>query len=291
MALNRFYVSRIRAFRINTLTKSSLGLSSVPDRRMLFWTLHRIFGTCTLVIYAAFFILVDLPEVQRQITEPLPWVVFFFQGFRHACLGMTLGYHRYFSHSAFKAKRWIEFLFSYSCAASNQGAMSWWAANHRHHHVHCDTQEDPHSPVARSIPYAWMGWSYDPKNALRTIKLNYPETVWLDQWGFLVPWFEWLVVWYLSGSQAFSTLVVLLTAGLSPVGTLFFNVAAHGGKPDQDGCTARKYRNFSAYILGEIDHKDHHDHPAKAKRPGPDLPYRLVLRPLARLGVVWDLRK
>jgi stearoyl-CoA desaturase (Delta-9 desaturase) len=261
------------------------------DRQMLFWVLYRISGTCTLVVYVAFFVLIDLQDIKAQISQLLTWGLFFFQGFRHASLGMTLGYHRYFSHSAFKAKRWIEFLFSYSCVASNQGAMSWWAANHRHHHVHCETQEDPHSPVTHSIPYAWFGWTYDPKNARRGIVLNYPETVWLDKWGFLAPWFEWVAIWQLSGSRAFSTLVVLLPAWLSPVGTLFFNVLAHGGPPDQKGCTARKYRNFSAFILGEIDHKDHYVYPHKAKRPGPDLPYQLVLRPLARLGVIWDLGK
>jgi fatty-acid desaturase len=257
---------------------------------MWFWALQRVFGTCTLIIYIIFLILVDLQDVQIQASRPWIWALIFLQIFRHATLGMTLGFHRYYSHSAFKVKRWFEFVLAYSCAAANQGAMSWWAANHRHHHAYCDTEEDPHSPVTHSIAYAWLGWPYDPKNARRKIGLKYPETIWLDKWCFLVPWLEWAAVWYLSGSQAFSTLVVLLPAWLSPLGTLWFNVASHGGKPDQNGCTARKYRVPSAIILGEFEHKDHHDHPGKARRPGPDLPYRLILRPMALLGVVWDLR-
>jgi stearoyl-CoA desaturase (delta-9 desaturase) len=257
---------------------------------MIFWTLQRVFSTCTLLLYAVTLIWLDLDAAKADIVDPLTWTLIFAQGFRHASWGMTIGYHRYFSHSAFKAKPWVEYLIAYSCAASNQGAMSWWAANHRHHHGHCDEPEDPHSPVTRSLPYAWFGWTYDLRNARRAIKLNHPVTVFIDKWCFLVPWMEWALLWWLTGSRSFATLVSLLPASLSPFGTLFFNVAAHGGEPDADGCCARTYRNFSAYILGEHQHKDHHEYPTKARRPGPDLPYHLFLRPLAKLGAVWDLR-
>jgi stearoyl-CoA desaturase (delta-9 desaturase) len=258
---------------------------------MFYWALQRIFGTCTMIVYVVLFLYLDWAEVQSQATRPITWILFFFQGFRHGALGMTLGFHRYYSHAAFKCKRWFEFLIAYSCAAANQGGMGWWAANHRHHHSNCDTEEDPHSPVTRSIPYAWFGWSYDPKIARRKIQLNYPETRWFDKWCILVPWFEWLLVWYLADSRAFATLVVLTQAWFSPIGTLWFNMASHGGPPDEKGCTARCYNMFTAIILGEADHRDHHDYPGKARRPGPDLPYHLVLLPMAKLGVVWDLRK
>ncbi len=258
---------------------------------MLFWILQRIFGTCTIIVYIVPLILLDLEAVKPLLFEPITWILIILQGNRHSILGMTLGLHRYFSHNAFKAKRWFEFVIAYSCAAANQGGMSWWAANHRHHHFHCDTLEDPHSPVARSVLYAWLGWPYDPRNARRHIKLRYPETAWLDKWCFVIPWLEWLVVWGLSGSRAFSTLVVLIPAFLSPFGTLWFNVMSHRGAPDLEGCTARSYRVPSAVLLGESEHRDHHDFPGKARRPGPDLPYRLVLRPMRRLGAIWGLRK
>ena len=258
---------------------------------MLFWTLQRIFGTCTLIVYVIPLLWLDWPEAKAEIWKPLTIGLIMLQGFRHSSLGMTIGFHRYYSHAAFKARRWVEFMIAYSCAASNQGAMTWWAGNHRHHNSNCDTLEDPHSPVARSIPYAWIGWTYDLRNSRRKVRLTYPEIVWLDKWCFLIPWMEWAAVWSLTGSLAFATWVVLLPAWLSPIGTLFFNVLSHGGKPDEKGCAARKYRSPSAILLGEHDHLDHHIHPGKAHRPGPDLPYNLVLRPLARMGLVWDLRK
>jgi len=256
---------------------------------MLFWTLQRVFACYALLLYSAIFIALDFQQAQALILQPLTWVLIIAQIARHSALGMTLGFHRYYSHAAYKAKRRYEFFIAYCCAASNQGSMTWWAGNHRYHHVHCDDDKDPHSPVSHSLFYSWLGWGYDPKHAHRTIKLQYPEIRWIDQWCFLVPWLEWGLFWLVSGSLAFATLVSLVPAALSPIGTLFFNSLSHGGKPDEKGCCARKYNQLSAYLLGEHDHKDHHIHPNKAKRPGPDLPYWLVLWPMARLGFIWDL--
>jgi hypothetical protein len=48
------------------------------------------------------------------------------------------------------------------CLLPTQGPPLWWASKHRKHHGHCDTKEDPHSPVAYSKMYAWLGWAYLP---------------------------------------------------------------------------------------------------------------------------------
>ena len=257
---------------------------------MFFWTVQRLVGVCTLILYIIPLLVVDFAEVKHYALVPWVWLAIWLQIQRHAMLAMTLAYHRYFSHAAFKAKRWFEFFLSYTCAASNQGGMSWWAANHRHHHANCDSKTDQHSPVTQSLAYAYIGWANDPRLARRSIKLRYPETLWMDRWCFLVPWLEWFAVWQLTGSRALATLTVLIPAWLSPIGTLCFNIGSHRGEPDEKGCAAGTYNKISAIILGESDHRDHHDHPGKAKRPGPDLAYYLVLWPMQKLGVIWDLR-
>ncbi|MGH8476094.1 MAG: hypothetical protein ACRER2_10050 [Methylococcales bacterium] len=257
---------------------------------MLFWTLQRIFACYSLLLYSAIFIWLDYDQALRLVSTPLPWVLIVLQIARHSALGMTLGFHRYYSHAAYKASRAYEFFITYSCAASNQAAMSWWAGTHRFHHVHCDDDQDPHSPVSHSFLYAWLGWGYDRKHAKQVIELRYPETRWLDRWCFLIPWIEWSLFLLFSESLAFATLAALIPAALSPIGTLFFNCISHGGKPDEKGCTARKYYQLSAILLGEHDHRDHHVYPNKAKRPGPDLPYWLVLWPMAKIGWIWDLK-
>ena len=42
----------------------------------------------------------------------------------------------------------------------------------------------------------------------------------------------------------------------------------------------------SSHLAGECYHEDHHSHPAKFMRPGTDLPYWYLLRPLFALGVI-----
>jgi len=265
--------------------------AAAARRGLRFWYAQRIVSCCLLTVYApALLLLVDPAGAAREVLRPLVWGLIMAQIFRHSALGMTLGYHRYFTHAAYKAPRWYEAFIAYCCAACNQGAPSWWAGTHRYHHVHCDTERDPHSPVSHHFLYAWLGWAYDPRHALRRIKLRYPEVRALDDWGFVVPWLEWGVVFAVSGNFAFATLVTLLPAGLSPIGTLWFNCLSHGGPPDENGCTARIYRQVTAWVLGEMDHKDHHIHPNKAHRPGIDLPYWLVLRPLRALGVLSDFQ-
>ncbi len=257
---------------------------------MLSWVLSRVFACYALLPFSALFFYLDWDASWALATQIWPWLLVLLQTARHSGLGMTIGFHRYYSHHAFKAPRWLEFLIAYSCCASNQGAMSWWAGTHRYHHVHCDSELDPHSPVTHSFLYSWLGWGYDPKHALRKIKLRYPEVRFLDDWCFAIPWLEFGLFWFFSGSLAFATFVSLLPAALSPIGTLFFNCISHGGKPDEKGCTARKYWQISAILLGEHDHKDHHIHPTKAHRPGPDLPYWLVLWPLSKFGIIHHLR-
>ena len=56
-------------------------------------------------------------------------------------------YHRYFSHKAFKANRFWQFVFGVLGNASVQRGPLWWAAHHRHHHRFADQKQDVHSPL------------------------------------------------------------------------------------------------------------------------------------------------
>ena len=44
-------------------------------------------------------------------------------------------------------------------------------------------------------------------------------------------------------------------------------------------------------LVGEAFHEDHHEYPRRAHRPGYDMPYALVLQPLEKLGLIWDLQQ
>jgi len=63
-----------------------------------------------------------------------------------ACLGVTLGYHRYLSHRAMKLRSPMKLFIMFCGTLSGQGSPLMWAANHRMHHDLSDEEGDPHSP-------------------------------------------------------------------------------------------------------------------------------------------------
>ena len=102
-------------------------------------------------------------------------------------------YHRYFSHRTFKANRAMQLIIAiWGNSAMQRGAL-WWAANHRHHHQHSDTEEDIHSPVMKGFWWSHIGWITCQKNFptdYSKIKdlTKYPELVFLNRYDQLVPW-------------------------------------------------------------------------------------------------------
>jgi stearoyl-CoA desaturase (Delta-9 desaturase) len=61
-------------------------------------------------------------------------------------------------------------------AVSAQRGVLWWASTHRHHHQHCDTHEDLHSPETKGYVYAHVGWLLDrPSFHMRPDKLTASE--------------------------------------------------------------------------------------------------------------------
>src|SRR5205807_9411004 len=86
--------------------------------------------------------------------------------------GITVGYHRLFSHRAFETNRVIQFLLAVSGSMAVQAPLLKWAAVHRLHHQHSDHEEDPHSPhhqgqglmgLLRGAWHAHLGWVFQPE--------------------------------------------------------------------------------------------------------------------------------
>ncbi|GAB3880130.1 hypothetical protein GCM10029964_033830 [Kibdelosporangium lantanae] len=63
-----------------------------------------------------------------------------------ATLGVTVGYHRYFTHGAFKANRGLRIALGIAGSFAVQGSIIFWVASHRRHHAFADREGDPHSP-------------------------------------------------------------------------------------------------------------------------------------------------
>lgn len=72
-------------------------------------------------------------------------------------LSTTGGYHRLFAHRTYRAAKGVRLFYLLFGAASGQGSVLRWAADHRRHHAHTDEPEDPHN-IKRGFWWAHMGW-------------------------------------------------------------------------------------------------------------------------------------
>jgi len=61
-------------------------------------------------------------------------------------VGITVGYHRLFTHRSFKTSPSMRALFAVLGSAAVEGPVIEWVANHRKHHQFSDQPGDPHSP-------------------------------------------------------------------------------------------------------------------------------------------------
>ena len=86
-------------------------------------------------------------------------------------LGVTVGYHRHFTHSSFKGKTGLRVALGIAGGMALQGSLLTWVATHRRHHKYSDREGDPHSPwrygddwaaLAKGIAYAHVLWVFDP---------------------------------------------------------------------------------------------------------------------------------
>ena len=94
----------------------------------------------------------------------------FFAMYLPTAFGITIGYHRLFTHRAFEAKPWVRYTFAVLGSMAVQGSVIDWVADHRKHHAFTDMEGDPHSPhghgsglrgALTGLWYAHMGWLVD----------------------------------------------------------------------------------------------------------------------------------
>ena len=85
-------------------------------------------------------------------------------------LGVTVGYHRYFTHGSFKATRPLRIALAIIGCMAIQGPVVQWVADHRRHHAFSDRAGDPHSPwrygedtraLVKGMFHAHLGWLFD----------------------------------------------------------------------------------------------------------------------------------
>jgi stearoyl-CoA desaturase (Delta-9 desaturase) len=220
------------------------------------------------------------------------WIRMFFIG---------AGYHRYFSHRAYKTSRWFQFVLAFMCQTTTQKSVIWWAAKHRHHHRFSDTEDDVHSPVRRSFFYSHMGWIFDRKHENDAFDWDsvkdltrYPELMFLHKYEQFPSVVAALVCFLIGG---WSGLVVGFFWSTVAVyhGTFAINSLAHvhGSKRYLTGDESRNNALLAVMTMGEGWHNNHHAYQYAACQGFKwwewDPTYYLLVG-LSKIGVVWDIK-
>ncbi|HEX5632682.1 MAG TPA: acyl-CoA desaturase, partial [Gemmatimonadales bacterium] len=212
--------------------------------------------------------------------------------------GVTAGYHRYFSHRTYRTSRAGQFLLALLAQSSAQRGILWWAAKHRHHHRHSDTELDVHSPRQHGFWYAHLGWIFrkhhDPTDYEGVGDLaRYPELVWLNRHKYL-PAAVLAVACFLYAGWAGLVVGFFWSTVALYHGTFCINSLAHvhGRVRYVTGDDSRNNWWLSIITLGEGWHNNHHAY-QRSTRQGFRWyefdPTFYALTALAWLRLVWDL--
>ncbi|HXS45050.1 MAG TPA: fatty acid desaturase [Solirubrobacteraceae bacterium] len=232
-------------------------------------------------------------------------------------LGVTVGFHRHFTHRSFKAHSVVRATLAALGSAAIEGPVISWVADHRKHHAFSDEEGDPHSPhvghgggvggALRGLFHAHMGWLFI--HTQRGSKERYARDLMADPIVRFVD--RTFVVWALGGlGFAFVLGWVLggtLTAGLTGLlwgGAVRMLVVHHvtysinslchvfGRQPFETGDESRNLAWLAPFTFGEAWHNNHHAFPTSAvhglRRGQVDFS-AVVIGVLERLGLVWDV--
>jgi two-component system CheB/CheR fusion protein len=212
---------------------------------------------------------------------------------------ITVGYHRYLSHRAFRTSRTFQFVLAALGATAMQQGPLWWASWHRRHHRYVDTPADPHSPVVRGFWHAHVGWVFDglhdgaDLSNLRDLT-RFPELRVLDRYSYLPLVIYGAVCFAIAGMPGVVWGFVVSTIAVAHA-TFLINSLAHvwGTRrwATRDG--SRNNAALALLTLGEGWHNNHHHHMSAARQGFAwwevDVSWYSI-RLLRVLGLVWDVR-
>jgi stearoyl-CoA desaturase (delta-9 desaturase) len=209
------------------------------------------------------------------------------------------GYHRYFSHRAYSTGRVFQFILAFLSQSTAQKSVLWWAAKHRHHHLHSDTALDVHSPQHKGFVYSHMGWIFARKHdGFDMVKVadlaRYPELMWLHKYE-LLPAIALAILCFLVAGWSGLVVGFFWSTVLVYHATFCINSLAHvhGRKRYVTGDDSRNNWLLALFTMGEGWHNNHHACQSSVRQGFKwweiDPTYYL-LRALSWIGIVWDLK-
>jgi stearoyl-CoA desaturase (Delta-9 desaturase) len=217
-------------------------------------------------------------------------------------VGLTLAYHRYYAHRAFKMGRLTRFVWTFIGTAAMQKGPLWWAGHHVNHHKFADREGDPHSPMVSGVYYAHLGWflndtKYDRVEATNPVIRDFspvPEIAWLDKY-FFVPPLVFAVALFLAGGMPWLVWGFCLPTMTLAHATFAINSINHlfGSRRFETFDESRNNVLTAFFAAGEGWHNNHHRY-QRAARNGFywwefDVTW-YVIRLMQTLGLAWDVQ-
>jgi len=209
------------------------------------------------------------------------------------------GYHRLFSHRAYSTSRAFRFVLAVLAQSSAQKSVLWWAAKHRHHHLHSDTEQDVHSPRHTGFIYSHLGWIFSRRHDTfdeDTVAdlMRYPEMRWLDKLE-LVPAIVLAALCFLIAGWSGLFVGFFWSTVLVYHATFCINSLAHvrGSTRYVTGDDSRNNWLLAVFTMGEGWHNNHHAFQSSVRqgfRWWEIDPTYYILKALSWTGLVWGLR-
>jgi stearoyl-CoA desaturase (Delta-9 desaturase) len=205
-------------------------------------------------------------------------------------LGITVGYHRLFTHRSFKTTRWLRALLAVFGSMAVEGPVIEWVSTHRKHHRFSDHAGDPHSPhvdqapgwrgAVRGLRHAHFGWMFRGQDMANPAR--YAKDLLADRdLAFISRTFP---LWVLAGLVLPFGLGVALTGsligGLTGLlwggavrvlllhhATFSINSLCHyfGRRPFATSDQSRNLAWLAPLAFGEAWHNNHHAFPTSAR--------------------------
>jgi stearoyl-CoA desaturase (delta-9 desaturase) len=272
----------------------------------------------------ALFLFIGLPFLALLATIPLAWggllswtdagIALGF--YLVSGIGITVGFHRYFTHGSFKAKRPLRIALAIAGSLAIQGPVIRWVADHRKHHAFSDKEGDPHSPwrygntvgaLAKGLWYAHIGWLFNIEQTpidkyapdlrddrdIKTISDRFDTIVLISMAAPAI--LGGLITWSIAGAlTAFFWGSLVRVAFLHHV-TWSINSICHaiGEKPFKSRDRSTNVWWLAIPSFGESWHNTHHADPTAARHgvlPGQLDASARVIRWFEQLGWAHDVR-
>jgi stearoyl-CoA desaturase (delta-9 desaturase) len=241
---------------------------------------------------------------------PLSAWIWAFVMWRLSVIGVSVGYHRYFTHRSFQCDPWFEKVLCGLGLLAFEGTATQWTWDHSQHHRFADQEGDPHSPVARYRGIkgffwghvGWLFWQTErPKGFELSPLAGTPIEAWENNYGFAVTIASLLFPLLVAGWPGFwlagcirIVFVWHITWSINSFCHLFGETVDQFGRSRSGNQSRNNYWIIALDWIGEGWHRNHHEKPNCAylgwRWHSLDLG-KWTIQLLALVGLVRNVRK